>query len=233
MRFPWIPDGYDPMGRLSAVPEKIMCQMRCCHPKKTARYCAIPGSSSSKYKPKITAGSLAAVGFILLVILFSPSLTLHASPPACSSLLVNWEPLLEIVSRYGSAEAVERFRSLEDAFERRTFCIPTPPDQWHDVHSGEVIERFRILVKPWLWHGNTERVNALFEEINRAKPIRGFEHSREMMGCTEVRIELKISKGMYAIAESHFHRRWDLCPVQFEKNIRGISVLSYTGVLVR
>ena len=98
-----------------------------------------------------------------------------ATPPSCASFLVRWGPLIEIVSRHGSPDAVERFRTLENSFAHKTYCPEKVPAEWQDIRSGMLSEGLRELVTPWLRQGNPNKVSALFEDINQAKSIRSFE----------------------------------------------------------
>jgi len=175
---------------------------------------------------------------IILVLVLVLSTNANATPPSCASYLVKWEPLVEIVSRHGSPDAVDRFRTLERSFKRKAYCPSKVPAGWQDVRTGMFAESLRELVKPWLLLGDLKIVNALFKEINQAMPIRSFEDSfgtdSRWAGCAEVLLELKIRKGMYVISMNHINRRWDQCPAKFQKkSVDRISSIYYTGVPVR
>lgn len=163
----------------------------------------------------------------------------NATPPSCASFLVKWEPLIKIVSQHGFPDEVKRFRTLENSFARKTYCPEKVPTGWQGIRSGMLIERLWELVAPWSRQGNPNKISTLFEEINQAKSIRGFEESiganSRWIGCTEVSLELKINKGMYVISMNHLYSRWDKCPVKFQRSVNRTSSSSiyYNGVPVR
>ena len=162
-------------------------------------------------------------GLVVIFLVLGLNTIAIATPPSCTSFLVKWEPLIELVSRYGSPDAVERFRTLESSFVCKTYCPAKVPAEWQDIRSGMLGERLRELVNSWLRQGSLNKVSTLFEEINHAKSIRSFEDSygtnSGWIGCAEVSLELKIRKGMYVISMNHMYRRWDKCPAKFQKKV--------------
>ena len=104
------------------------------------------------------------VGIFLALVLGLNTIAI-ATPPSCTSFLVKWEPLIEIVSRHGSPDAVERFRTLESSFVHKTYCPEKVPAEWQDIRPGMLSERLRELVKPWLRQESLNKVSALLEEI--------------------------------------------------------------------
>ena len=54
-------------------------------------------------------------GLVVIFLVLGLNTIAIATPPSCTSFLVKWEPLIEIVSQHGSPDAVERFRTLENS----------------------------------------------------------------------------------------------------------------------
>ena len=176
-------------------------------------------------------------GLIAALILGVGEGAARAADPNCVVIMMDWEPLLEMVSDNFEALEAEDFRGLEHEFVQRGQCLKYVPIPWRMLPSSDLFSRKMLhLVRRPLSLGQGDFVRDFLAELNKAKLIRGYEHKKGKLssrsGCTEVVLELKIYGGVYALSISHKHRSWAECPVKFVRNSRGPAEILTTGVRV-
>ena len=177
-------------------------------------------------------------GMVVLAMVAANVAPGQAADPDCTAVMVDWEPLRDMVRDSFEALEADAFQGMEHVFVQRGDCLKHVPIPWRMLPSAEVLSQKMVqLVQRPLRLGQADFVRGFLAGLNKAKLIRGFERitgkRSARLGCTEVVLELKEYGGVYALSVSHLHRVWEECPVKFTKKARGRSEIITTGVRVQ